>query len=79
MHFYNSFIMHYNEYFTLRDCSGLLQIRSHIIEMYDFEVALLYTCQYGSSQKLCSFGLKSHVIQQYLSFMKVLEVCGDCI
>ena len=23
--------MHYTEYFTLRDCSGFLQIRSHII------------------------------------------------
>ena len=29
MRFYNSFIMHYTEYFTLRDCSRFLQIRSH--------------------------------------------------
>ena len=29
-HFYNSFIMHYTEYFTLQDCSGFLQIRSHL-------------------------------------------------
>ena len=29
-HFYNSFIMHYTEYFTLWDCSGFLQIRSHM-------------------------------------------------
>ena len=31
MHFYNSFIMHYTEYYILRDCSGFLQIKSHIV------------------------------------------------
>ena len=30
-HFYNSFIMHYTQYFTLRDCSEFLQIRSHFV------------------------------------------------
>ena len=29
-HFNNSFIMRYTEYFTLRDFSGFLQIRSHL-------------------------------------------------
>ena len=29
-HFYNSFIMHYTEYYILRDCSGFLQIRSYL-------------------------------------------------
>ena len=33
-HFNNSFIMLYTEYFTLRDCSGFLQIRSHFMYVY---------------------------------------------
>ena len=33
-HFYNSFIMLYIEYFTLQDCSGFLQIRSHMCVAY---------------------------------------------
>ena len=32
--FYNSFIMLYTEYFTLQDCSRILQIRSQIRIIY---------------------------------------------
>ena len=32
--------MHYTEYFTLRDCSGFLQIRSHIRNIHT------YVCTY---------------------------------
>ena len=51
-HFYNSFIMLYTEYFTLQDCSGFLQIRSHMC------VALTQCCKWpsavikGDSEKL---------------------------
>ena len=34
--------MHYTEYFTLRDCSGLLQIRSHL--KAKFEIVSVTMC-----------------------------------
>ena len=33
--------MHYTEYFTLRDCSGFLQIRSHICMYINLNIHIL--------------------------------------
>ena len=63
-HFNNSVIMHYTEYFTVRDCSGFLQIRSHMYMMY---ACILLELGGTQNLEMIQYFIKYYGINNYLN------------